>query len=104
MPGRVIREEKKRRRKWAQNITPRPSNAREKSQDISGTKPQQEPNTAAGFLPDNIVQMLAAQEKYVTSHFLLSNYACDCFDKFLTGHDSFADKFSYLTLMRRKMT
>lgn len=70
--GRVIREEKERRRKWAQNITPRPSKAGKNSQDVSGTdtEPQRESNTAAGFLPDNIVQMLAAREKYARPLFL----------------------------------
>ncbi|XP_027359695.1 uncharacterized protein LOC113868386 [Abrus precatorius] len=63
--ARVVWEGKERRRKWAQKITPRPPKASEKSQDVSGTEPQQESNTAAGFLPDNIVQMLAAREKVV---------------------------------------
>jgi hypothetical protein len=79
--GRVITEEKERRRKWAQNITPRPSKAvkksrdaprtvseeepetAKKSQDISRTESQHKPNTAAGFVPKNIVDMLAAREK-----------------------------------------
>ncbi|XP_061374489.1 uncharacterized protein LOC133316723 [Gastrolobium bilobum] len=60
--ARVVRERKERRRKLAQS---RPSKADENSQDVSGTEPQQESNTAAGFLPDNIVQMLAAREKQV---------------------------------------
>lgn len=65
LPDRVVHKEKERRRKWAQNLTPRPSKAVKNSKDVSGTEPQQESNTAAGFLPDNIVQMLAAREKYV---------------------------------------
>lgn len=65
MTGRVVREGKERRRRWAQKITPRPSKAGKKSEDVEDSEPQQESNTAAGFLPDNIVQMLAAREKYV---------------------------------------
>lgn len=65
LPVRVVREGKERRRKWAQKITPRPSKAGEKSQDVEDTEPQQESNTAAGFLPESIVQMLAAREKQV---------------------------------------
>ncbi|CAJ2646279.1 hypothetical protein L195_g005879 [Trifolium pratense] len=78
---RVNTKEKERRRKWAQNITPRPSKAVKKSQDVSiteseeepktakksrdtsRTESQQKPNTAVGFLPQNIVDMLAAREK-----------------------------------------
>ncbi|KAJ1415243.1 hypothetical protein SESBI_18197 [Sesbania bispinosa] len=64
--ARVIREGKERRRTWAQNLTPRPSKAGENAQDVSTAKPQEESNnTSAGFLPDNIVQMLAAREKHV---------------------------------------
>ncbi|KAG5061143.1 hypothetical protein JHK87_002172 [Glycine soja] len=63
--ARVVREGKERRRRWAQKITPRPSKAGKKSEDVEDSEPQQESNTAAGFLPDNIVQMLAAREKQV---------------------------------------
>lgn len=76
--GRVNTEEKERRRKWAQKITPRPSKAAKKSQGVSITESQEEPNDAAefhpesivqrnkavGFLPKSIVEMLAAREKY----------------------------------------
>lgn len=68
---RVNIEEKERRRKWAQNLTPRPSKATKKSRDTSNTESEQEPNTesqqkpntAVGFLPKSIVEMLAAKEK-----------------------------------------
>ncbi|KAK7406610.1 hypothetical protein VNO78_08239 [Psophocarpus tetragonolobus] len=64
--ARVVREGKERRRRWAQKLTPRPTKTVEKSQDVDGSEPQQESNTTvAGFLPDNIVQMLAAREKQV---------------------------------------
>ncbi|XP_020217816.1 uncharacterized protein LOC109801213 [Cajanus cajan] len=63
--ARVVREGKERRRRWAEKLTPRPSKADEKSQEESASEPQQESNTAAGFLPDSIVQMLAAREKQV---------------------------------------
>lgn len=67
LPGRVVREGKERRRQWAQKLTPRPSKASKETQDddVSGSEPQQKSNTAAGFLPDDIVQLLAAREKYV---------------------------------------
>lgn len=69
--GRVNIEEKERRRKWAQNLTPRPSKATKKSRDTSNTESEQEPNTesqqkpntAVEFLPKSIVEMLAAKEK-----------------------------------------
>ncbi|WVZ09330.1 hypothetical protein V8G54_013860, partial [Vigna mungo] len=60
--GRVVREAKERRRKWAQNITPRPSKAGKKSQIVIDSEPQQKPKAADGFLPEDIVQMLAARE------------------------------------------
>ncbi|KAL2348442.1 hypothetical protein Fmac_002442 [Flemingia macrophylla] len=63
--ARVVLEGKERRRKWAKKLTPRPSKAGEKSEDVSGTEPQEESNTAAGFLPESIVQMLASREKQV---------------------------------------
>ncbi|OIV92895.1 hypothetical protein TanjilG_01029 [Lupinus angustifolius] len=63
--ARVVREGKERRRQWAQKLTPRPSKAVKNSRDVTGTEPQQESNKTAGFLPDNIVQMLAAREKKV---------------------------------------
>jgi len=78
--GRVNIEEKERRRKWAQKLTPRPSKATkksrdiskteseqelntEKSEDVSNTESQQKPNASVGFLPKSIVDMLAAKEK-----------------------------------------
>ncbi|CAL5187948.1 unnamed protein product [Lathyrus oleraceus] len=77
---RVNTEEKERRRKWAQKITPRPSKAAKKSQGVSITESQEEPNDAAefhpesivqrnkavGFLPKSIVEMLAAREKNIS--------------------------------------
>lgn len=66
MDGRIIREEKERRRKFARNITPRPPKADANSQDVSDPEPEpeREANTAVGFLPKNIVQMLEAKEKF----------------------------------------
>lgn len=60
---RVKHEGKELRRKRAQNMTRQPSKASKKSQDVSITESPQKPNTAAGFLPEHIVQMLAAREK-----------------------------------------
>lgn len=80
LPIRVVREGKERRRQWAQKLTPRPSKAKESSQDISGTETQPESNGGSGLLPDDIVQMLAAREKY--DLFLSVNVSlCDCLDK-----------------------
>lgn len=73
--GRVNTEEKERRRKWAQKLTPKPSKAAKKS--VSIAESEEEPNDDAGFLPEsivqrnkavgflpkNIVEMLAAREK-----------------------------------------
>ncbi|ESW28850.1 hypothetical protein PHAVU_002G023300 [Phaseolus vulgaris] len=64
--SRVVREAKERRRKWSQNITPRPSKAGKKAQNVIDSEPQQKPNTADGFLPEDIVQMLAARENHVS--------------------------------------
>ncbi|KAF1873498.1 hypothetical protein Lal_00027536 [Lupinus albus] len=63
--ARVVREGKERRRQWAQKLTPRPSKSDKNSQNVTSAEPQRESNTTAGFLPDNIVQMLAAREKKV---------------------------------------
>lgn len=72
MNGRVVREAKERRRKWAQNITPRPSKAGKKSKNVIDSETEQKPNTADGFLPEDIVQMLAARERYVDLTFFFS--------------------------------
>ncbi|QCD90960.1 uncharacterized protein LOC114169033 [Vigna unguiculata] len=64
--SRVVREAKERRRKWAQNITPRPSKAGKISQNVIDSEPQQKPKAADGFLPEDIVQMLAARENHVS--------------------------------------
>ncbi|XP_054810273.1 uncharacterized protein LOC129311826 [Prosopis cineraria] len=64
---RLIREKKERRRKLAQRLTPRPSKSSKDSQDVSETETETEQVSTedAGFLPDDIVQMLAAGEKQV---------------------------------------
>ncbi|KAL5099343.1 hypothetical protein RYX36_003670 [Vicia faba] len=75
---RVNTEEKERRRKRAQKLTPQPSKAAKKS--VSITESEEEPNNDAGFLPEsivqrnkalgflpkNIVEKLAAREKLVS--------------------------------------
>ncbi|MED6120595.1 hypothetical protein PIB30_022254 [Stylosanthes scabra] len=68
--ARVAREGKERRRKWAQKLTSRPSKeskdtAQAVDDDVSGSEPQHTSNPASGFLPDDIVKMLAAREKQV---------------------------------------
>lgn len=62
--NRVAREGKERRRKWAQKKTPRPSTRVESVQDASETETHQESLGTAGMLPPNIVELLAAREKY----------------------------------------
>ncbi|BAU00161.1 hypothetical protein VIGAN_10172800 [Vigna angularis var. angularis] len=64
--SRVVREAKERRRKWAQNITPRPSKAGKNSQIVIDSEPPQKLKAADGFLPEDIVQMLAARENHVS--------------------------------------
>ncbi|XP_028768357.1 uncharacterized protein LOC114725966 [Neltuma alba] len=62
---RVGREKKERRRKLAQRLTPdRPKKGKD-SQDVSETETEQASTEDAGFLPDSIVQMIAAREKQV---------------------------------------
>ncbi|XLV01212.1 hypothetical protein S245_015549, partial [Arachis hypogaea] len=68
--ARVAREGKERRRKWAEKLTPRQSKeskdtAQGEEDDVSGSEPQHNSNPASGFLPDDIVKMLAAREKQV---------------------------------------
>lgn len=103
--GRVVREAKERRRKWAQNITPRPSKAGKKSQIVIDSEPQQKPKAADGFLPEDIVQMLAAREKYVDLSFIFSLVRQVHFywNKSLRCYNSHAVMFHFLTLRRRKM-
>ncbi|KAI4327522.1 hypothetical protein L6164_019971 [Bauhinia variegata] len=59
------KEKKEKRKKWAQKLAPQPSKPDENFQDVSETEPQQGSNMGAGFLPDSIVQMLAARDKQV---------------------------------------
>ncbi|XP_057759023.1 uncharacterized protein LOC130979579 [Arachis stenosperma] len=68
--ARVAREGKERRRKWAEKLTPRQSKeskdtAQGEEDDVLGSEPQHNSNPASGFLPDDIVKMLAAREKQV---------------------------------------
>lgn len=70
---RVVREGKERRRKWAQRLTPRPSKITKDSKDRSDTKTQLVSMADSGLLPDDVVEMLAAREKYDFS-FSFSKY------------------------------
>ncbi|KAK4260041.1 hypothetical protein QN277_003214 [Acacia crassicarpa] len=62
---RVNREKKEHRRKLAQRLTPRPSKKGKDSQDVSETETEQLSADDAGFLPESIVQIIAASEKQV---------------------------------------
>lgn len=70
--NRVAREGKERRRKWAQKKTPRKATTQVESvQDASENDTHEESSMGtAGMLPSNIVELLAAREKY-DSVFLL---------------------------------
>lgn len=70
---RVSREKKERRRKLAQRLTPRPSKKVKGSQDVSETKTEQASTEELNFLPDNIVQMIAAEAMYGISFLLKTN-------------------------------
>lgn len=61
--ARVVREGKERRRQWAQKITPRPSRGDKSIQNDSETPQESDDNR--GMLPDDIVKLLASQEKKV---------------------------------------
>jgi hypothetical protein len=61
---RVVREGKERRRLWAQKLTPRPSRKGESIQGAVEDETQQESVGNEGMLPDDIVKVIAAREKY----------------------------------------
>lgn len=62
---RVVREGKERRRLWAQRKTPKPSQQEVESvQDVAMTENPNEPSGREGMLPTEIVELLAAREKY----------------------------------------
>lgn len=73
---RVVREGKERRRLWAQKLTPRPSRKGESVQDAVEDETQQKSVGNEGMLPDDIVKVIAAREKYDPP--LLFWCACVC--------------------------
>ncbi|KAH7566493.1 hypothetical protein JRO89_XS08G0171700 [Xanthoceras sorbifolium] len=80
--ARVVREGKERRRLWAQRKTPRPSKGGERkegegTQDVAEAEPEEESTANGGMLPSEIVELLAAREKYVASHsvFVVCTYS-----------------------------
>jgi hypothetical protein len=73
---RVVREKKERRRLWAQKLTPRPSRKGESIQDAVEDEMQHESMGNEGMLPDDIVKVISAREKYDPP--LLSWFACVC--------------------------
>lgn len=64
-PFRVLREGKERRRKWAEKLTPKPVQEEESIEDSKEIESQEEFRDNKGMLPDEIVKLLAAREKYV---------------------------------------
>ncbi|KAJ9562256.1 hypothetical protein OSB04_007416 [Centaurea solstitialis] len=58
--ARVLRERKERRRTWAQKLTPRVN----KSSKDAAEEIETQPDDNKGMLPDDIVKLLAANEKY----------------------------------------
>lgn len=64
---RIVREGKERRRLWAQRKTPRPSKGDESVQDVMEAETEKESLGTEGMLPNDIVQLLAAREKYESS-------------------------------------
>ncbi|CAN4081603.1 unnamed protein product [Withania somnifera] len=65
--ARIVREGKERRRRWAQNLTPRSTPNDESIEDAKKPDKAQESKDNIGMLPDEIVKILAAREKKVFS-------------------------------------
>ncbi|KAG9158753.1 hypothetical protein Leryth_013652 [Lithospermum erythrorhizon] len=68
--ARAVREGKERRRKWAEKLTPRPRQLDESVEGVVETvesQPKKEAQDKRGMLPDDIVKLIAAQEKKVFS-------------------------------------
>ncbi|XAR57844.1 hypothetical protein NMG60_11026126 [Bertholletia excelsa] len=63
--SRVVREGKERRRKRAQQNTPKQRRSDESIQDFAKTETNEESNYNRGMLPNEIVKLLAAREKQV---------------------------------------
>ncbi|KAL7606048.1 hypothetical protein Lser_V15G20492 [Lactuca serriola] len=61
--ARILREVKERRRKWAEKLTPRVKNKNSIQEDTEEIETQEK----KGMLPDDIVKLLAANEKKVFS-------------------------------------
>ncbi|PWA59731.1 hypothetical protein CTI12_AA388370 [Artemisia annua] len=64
--ARVVREVKERRRKWAEKLTPRQPRQNKNIEDAKESETPQIPENK-GMLPDDIVKLLAANEKKVFS-------------------------------------
>lgn len=61
---RILREVKERRRKWAEKLTPRVKNKNSIQEDTEEIETQEK----KGMLPDDIVKLLSANEKYYSFH------------------------------------
>ncbi|XP_057979102.1 uncharacterized protein LOC131165380 isoform X1 [Malania oleifera] len=68
--ARVVREGKERHRQWAQKKTPRQSGGGESAIGLVDNETPQRPLGSDGMLPNDIVELLAAREKYVASRSL----------------------------------
>ena len=69
---RVVREGKERRRLWAQRKTPKPAQDDDLESAQDDDAQTENPNEASGregMLPNDIVQLLAAREKYFSSFY-----------------------------------
>ena len=66
---RATREEKERRKRWAQRKTSSKPDKRAQreveAEEIKQDEENQETRTIPGMLPSNVIEMLAAREKYV---------------------------------------
>lgn len=65
-PCRVVREGKEKRKKWAEKLTPKPAQKDVSIEDAMDIESEEESPDNKGMLPDEIVKLLAAREKYVS--------------------------------------
>ena len=69
----MAREGKERRRQWAQRKA-QPKSSKEHTAEIKEMEQQQEAPYIPGMLPSNIVEALAAREKYVPFISLINGF------------------------------
>ena len=97
-----MREVKERRRKWAEKLTPRQPRQNKNIKDAKESETPQIPENK-GMLPDDIVKLLAANEKYslytllnfwILFHYVFSN-------RILTNKIIFSSTGRFSLLTRR---